>query len=154
VAGDELTERALRDRFAIHDLISGYAVRLDAGDLDGLDELFADDAVIDYSTFGGPVGSLAEIKRFLSSSLPLFTRTQHMMGLPDIHLDGDSATARTSCNNPMISTRPDGSTAVWLIGLWYDDTFARTEAGWRFTGRTQTRCYTLTGLEDTPMSAG
>ena len=77
-----------------------------------------------------------------------------MMGLPDVQLDGDTATARTSCNNPMISTKPDGTTAVWLIGLWYDDTFVRTDAGWRFSGRTQTRCYTLTGLTDTPMSAG
>jgi ketosteroid isomerase-like protein len=154
VTGDDLTDRELRDRFAIQDLISRYAVRLDAGDFDALDDLFTMDAVIDYSTFGGPVGSLAEIKQFLSSSLPYFTRTQHMMGLPDIQLDGDTATARTSCNNPMISPKPDGTTAVWLIGLWYDDTFSRTESGWRFTGRTQTRCYTLTGFADTPMSAG
>jgi ketosteroid isomerase-like protein len=149
-----VTDDELRDRFAIQDLISRYAVRLDAGDFDGLDDLFTDDAVIDYSTFGGPVGSLSEIKAFLSSSLPFFARTQHMMGLPDVALNGDTATARTSCNNPMISTKPDGTTAVWLIGLWYDDTFARTPEGWRFTGRTQTRCYTLTGFEDTPMSAG
>jgi hypothetical protein len=149
-----LTDTYLADRFAIQDLISQYAVRLDAGDFDGLDELFTDDAVIDYSTFGGPSGSLADIKAFLSSSLPFFTRTQHMMGLPDVRLEGDTATARTSCNNPMISTKPDGTTAVWLIGLWYDDTFVRTDAGWRFSGRVQTRSYTLTGFTDTPMSAG
>jgi 3-phenylpropionate/cinnamic acid dioxygenase small subunit len=145
--------RALADRFAIQDLISRYAVVLDAGDFDGLDPLFADDARIDFSTFGGPIGSLAEIKAFLSTSLPFFARTQHMMGLPDVHLDGDTATARTSCNNPMISTKPDGTTSVWLIGLWYDDEFRRTDDGWKFTARTQTRCYTLTGLTDTPMNA-
>lgn len=149
-----MSDTALADRFAIQDLISRYAVRLDARDFDGLDELFTDDALIDYSTFGGPAAGLAEIKTFLSASLPLFTRSQHMMGLPDVHLDDDTATARTSCNNPMISTKPDGSTAVWLIGLWYDDTFARTSDGWRFSSRVQTRCYTLTGLSDTPMNAG
>jgi 3-phenylpropionate/cinnamic acid dioxygenase small subunit len=149
----DLDPQYLADRFAIQDLISRYAVVLDAGDFDGLDSLFSDDARIDFSTFGGPIGSLTEIKAFLSKSLPLFTRTQHMMGLPDVHLDGDSATARTSCNNPMISTKPDGTVSVWLIGLWYDDEFRRTDSGWRFSARSQTRCYTLTGLTDTPMGA-
>jgi 3-phenylpropionate/cinnamic acid dioxygenase small subunit len=145
--------QVLADRFDIQDLIARYAVVLDRGDFDGLDALFTDDARIDFSTFGGPIGSLADIKAFLSASLPFFTRTQHMMGLPDVHLDGDTATARTSCNNPMISTKPSGEVSVWLIGLWYDDEFRRTEAGWRFSARTQTRCYTLTGFTDTPMGA-
>ena len=35
----------------------------------------------------GPVGSLAEIKEFLGASLPLFARTQHMMGLPHIAIN-------------------------------------------------------------------
>jgi hypothetical protein len=81
----------------------------------------------------------------------LFERSQHMMGLPLIEIDGDRARARTSCSNPMVSTKPDGSTAVWLIGLWYDDELARTGDGWRFTARTQIRSYTITGLADTAL---
>jgi hypothetical protein len=53
----------------------------------------------------------------------------------------------------MISTKRDGSTSVWLIGLWYDDDLVRTDDGWRFSARNQIRCYTLTGLVDTPMGA-
>jgi 3-phenylpropionate/cinnamic acid dioxygenase small subunit len=141
------------DRLAIQDLIGRYAVVLDNGDFDGLDAIFTEDAVIDFATFGGPVGNLKEIKTFLGNSLPFFARTQHMMGLPLIDVDGDTAHARTSCNNPMISTKPDGTTSVWLIGLWYDDDLVRTADGWRFSARKQTRCYTLTGLTDTPLGA-
>lgn len=151
-----MTERdlnAVADRLDIQDLIARYATVIDSGAFDDLDPLFTGDAQIDFATFGGPVGTLAEVKAFLSSSLPFFTRTQHMMGLPAITIDGDTATARTSCNNPMISTGRDGTVSVWLIGLWYDDELRRTPDGWRFSSRKQTRCYTLTGLTDTPMNA-
>jgi 3-phenylpropionate/cinnamic acid dioxygenase small subunit len=149
----ELDQRAVADRLAIQDLIARYAILIDGQRFEELDELFTADARIDFSTFNGPVGSVAEIKEFLSSSLPFFTRTQHMMGLPMIEITGDTAHARTSCNNPMISTKRDGSTSVWLIGLWYDDDLVRTDNGWRFSARNQIRCYTLTGLVDTPMGA-
>jgi 3-phenylpropionate/cinnamic acid dioxygenase small subunit len=147
------TATDVADRLAIQDLIGRYAVLVDNGDFDALDDLFTTDAVIDFSTFNGPVGTLPEIKTFLAASLPFFTRTQHMMGLPLIDLDGDTAHARTSCNNPMISTKPDGTVSVWLIGLWYDDDLRRTNDGWRFTARNQIRSYTILGLTDTPLGA-
>jgi hypothetical protein len=141
------------DRLMIADLIARYAVVIDNRDFDALDALFTPDARIDFSTFNGPVGDLTEIKAFLSSTLPFFTRSQHMMGLPLIDLDGDTAHARTSCNNPMISEQPDGRTSVWLIGLWYDDDLVRTSDGWRFSARNQIRSYTITGLTDTSLGA-
>jgi SnoaL-like domain len=141
------------DRLEIQHLIGQYADLIDSQRFDELDGLFTADAVVDFATFNGPVGHLAEIKEFLGNSLPFFSRTQHMMGLPHITIDGDTAHARTSCNNPMLSTARDGSTTVWLIGLWYVDELARTPDGWRFTSRVQERCYTLTGLTDTPMGA-
>jgi hypothetical protein len=141
------------DRLAIQDLIGRYAVIIDSREFDRLDDLFTADALIDFATFNGPVGDLAEIKTFLAASLPFFQRSQHMMGLPLIEVEGDTAHARTPCNNPMISTNRDGSSAVWLIGLWYDDDLVRTSEGWRFSARKQERCYTLTGLTDTPMGA-
>ena len=118
---------------------------VDGRDWDRLDEIFTPDAVIDFSAFGGPADTVAGIKPFLRDSLAAFKRTQHMMGLPNITLDGDSARARTSCSNPMVLDNPDGTTSVWLIGLWYDDTFRRTTDGWRFTSRRQERCYSVIG---------
>jgi hypothetical protein len=138
------------DRLAIQDLIARYPLAVDGRDWDALDDLFTTDARIDFTAFGGPAGDLASIKTFLRDALGGFRRTQHMMGLPAITLDGDRAAARTSCTNPMIIDNPDGSVGVWLIGLWYDDEFARTPEGWRFTARVQERSYFLTGLKDAP----
>ena len=139
------------DRVAIADLIARYAHVVDSGNFDALDGLFTADARIDFTAFGGPAGSLGDIKQFLHDSLGIFRRTQHLMGLPLIDVDGDRATARTSCTNPMVIDDPDGTTKVWLIGLWYDDEFARTDDGWRFTSRRQERCYSVVGLTDTPL---
>jgi hypothetical protein len=136
------------DRLAIQDLIARYPTVVDGRNWDGLDELFTPDARIDFTAFGGPAGDLATVKAFLEDALAGFRRTQHMMGLPAITLDGDRATARTSCNNPMVLDNGDGTTSVWLIGLWYDDEFTRTSEGWRFTSRRQERSYFLTGLKD------
>jgi SnoaL-like domain len=140
----------LADRLAIQDLIARYPLAVDGRDWDGLDELFTPDARIDFTAFGGPAGDLASTKSFLRDALSGFRRTQHMMGLPAITLDGDRASSRTPCNNPMVIDNADGSTAVWLIGLWYDDEFVRTPDGWRFTARVQERCYFVTGLKDAP----
>jgi hypothetical protein len=141
----------VEDRLAIQDLIARYPSVVDERDFDALDQLFTPDARIDFTAFGGPVDDIAGIKPFLTASLGLFRRSQHMMGLPLITLDGDRATARTSCNNPMVLDNADGTTSVWLIGLWYDDEFVRTPDGWRFTSRRQERCYSVVGLQDTPL---
>ena len=142
---------AVEDKLEITDLIARYPDIVDNREFDRLDELFTADARIDFSAFGGPTDSPAGIKQFLRDSLGLFVRSQHMMGLPNISIEGDHARARTSCSNPMVIANPDGSHAVWLIGLWYDDEFTRTADGWRFTSRKQERCYTVTGLKDNPV---
>jgi len=140
----------VEDKLAISDLIARYPDIVDEREFDRLDELFTADARIDFSAFGGPTDSPAGIKQFLRDSLGLFARSQHMMGLPNITVDGDRARARTSCTNPMVMEKPDGTREVWLIGLWYDDEFERTADGWRFTARKQERCYSVVGLQDTP----
>jgi hypothetical protein len=153
-AVDRMTVDAdVTDRLAIQDLIARYAVVVDSRDYDALDDLFTADARIDFTAFGGPDGTPAEIKTFLAANLGTFSRTQHMMGLPLIKLDGERASARTSCNNPMVLLDADGSTKVWLIGLWYDDSLVRTADGWRFAARRQERCYSVVGLADTPLGS-
>jgi hypothetical protein len=140
----------VEDRVAIADLLARYADAVDRRDLDALDDVFTPDATIDFSAFGGSTGDLGETKRFLTDSLALFRRTQHMMGLPLISVTGDEASARTACHNPMLIDNADGTTSVWLIGLWYDDALVRTRDGWRIRHRRQDRCYFVTGLTDAP----
>jgi ketosteroid isomerase-like protein len=142
---------AAEDALAIQQLIARYAVVVDSRDFDALDGLFTDDAVVDFAAFGGPVGPLPDIKRFLADALGGFRRTQHLMGLPLVTVDDDVASARTPCTNPMVVDNGDGTSSAWLIGLWYDDAFARTPAGWRFTSRRQERCFSVVGLRDTPL---
>src|SRR5881227_569370 len=139
---------ATADRVAIQDLIARYAVIVDSRDFDALDAVFIPEARIDFTAFCCPVGSPAEIKTFLRDSLGIFRRTQHLMGLPVIDVDGDRATARTPCHNPMVIDNADGTTSVWLIALWYDDELLRTAAGWRISNRRQDRCHFVTDLTD------
>ena len=141
----------VEDKQAISDLIARYPQIVDEREFHRFDEIFTADARIDFSAFGGPTDTPEGIKPFLQESLGAFARTQHMMGLPDITLDGDRARSRTSCTNPMVVDNGDGTRQVWLIGLWYDDEFIRTPSGWRFTARKQERCYSVIGLRDTPL---
>lgn len=138
MSGDEAA-----DVVEICQLIARYSVVVDGGRYAELDTLFTADARLDYSAFGGPDGGLEEAMAFLAAGLGGFRATQHLMGLPAVSVDGDTAVARTACHNPMVATNPDGSAAVWLIGLWYDDRLVRTPAGWRFAERRAQRCYSV-----------
>jgi hypothetical protein len=132
-------------------LIARYADLVDSRDFAALDEVFTPDAHIDFTGTGGPAGDLDSTKAFLAQALPIFARTQHMMGLPLITLAGDTASARTPCHNPMVIDNADGTTSAWVIGLWYIDEFVRTPAGWRISERMQERCYAVTDLRDAPL---
>jgi SnoaL-like domain len=145
--------QAVVDRLEIQDLISRYPVLVDRQEFDGLDALFTVDAQLDFTSFGGPVGTLADVKAFLNSTLPMFARSQHMMGLPAITLAAHTAASKTSCHNPMVMATPDGKEKVWLIGLWYDDEFVKTADGWRIASRTATSCYSVVGLDQTRLGA-
>jgi hypothetical protein len=151
-----MTEPALQaviDRLAIQDLISRYPVLVDNRDFDHLDTLFTADARLNFTSFGGPDGTLADVKAFLNATLPMFARSQHMMGLPTITLAAHTAASKTSCHNPMVMATPDGKEKVWLIGLWYDDEFVKTADGWRIASRTATSCYSVIGLDQTHLGA-
>jgi hypothetical protein len=52
----------------------------------------------------------------------------------------------------MVIEQKDGTTQAWMIGLWYDDEFVETPEGWRIASRTATRCSSVIGLTDTPLS--
>ena len=62
-------------------------------------------------------------------------------------IDGDTATARTLCHNPMIMG-PEGAQTVMFVGIWYHDTFVRTPDGWRISSRREQKGY-MHGLPST-----
>ena len=70
----------LSDRMEIRDLVTAYTRAVDTRDWDALDEVFTSDAVLDYSSVGGPVDSLDVVKPWIEQGLRGFDRYQHVIG--------------------------------------------------------------------------
>ena len=130
----------ISDRIEIQDLLARYTHAIDQRDWDALDRVFTPEARIDYSAMGGAVGSLAEIKEFLAGAMPMFEIFQHLVGSSVVDIDGDTATARTICHNPMV-LRGGDDPHLLVCGLWYRDKLVRTPAGWRIAERVEERAY-------------
>jgi hypothetical protein len=139
-----LTLQEISDRLEIQDLLARYADAIDRRELDRLDALFTDDAVIDYTEFGGPRGDLSTIKAFLAGALALHATHQHLVGSIVIDLHGDEADVRSICHNPMLLAPGPGTGEHgrrYFCGLWYRDTLVRTPAGWRIRERYEEKSY-------------
>ncbi|MFD6198407.1 nuclear transport factor 2 family protein [Mycobacterium sp. D16R24] len=133
------------DRLQIQQLLVDYATAIDTRQFDDLDEVFTNDAYIDYRAMGGVDGDYPDVKAWLAQVLPAFPMYAHMLGNISIRFDSEggaersSATVRSLCFNPMV---PGGDTEqVLFLGLWYDDTVVRTRHGWRLTRRVETKCF-------------
>ncbi|WP_136245107.1 nuclear transport factor 2 family protein [Mycobacterium intracellulare] len=124
------------DAAAIRDLIAGYALALDAGDVDGCVRLFASDGeFLAYGrTFAGHDG--------IAGMFRAAARGLHLTGVSRITVDGDRASARSQvlfvrCGD--LQLRP----------ALYDDELTRVDGQWRFARR---RCRFITsgGLAESP----
>ncbi|MFW0784561.1 nuclear transport factor 2 family protein [Gordonia sp. CPCC 206044] len=132
-----MTIEEISARLEIQQTLTDYSTAVDSGRFDDLDAVFTTDAVVDYSVMGGIVGDLTEVKRWLAEVLPAFSAYCHLLGNHDIRVDGDTATTRSLCLNPMQT--PDHST--FLIGIWYVDTWVHTDDGWRIRSRVLEKCF-------------
>ncbi len=131
----------ISDRLELNDLLVDYTTAIDNKDIDALDHIFTQDAYIDYTAYGGIKGNFEEIKEFLQSALPLFSATQHLIANSSIKLNGDTATGKTMCFNPMVMKKEDGGEDMMILGFWYVDKFIRTENGWRIKERIEEAGY-------------
>ena len=130
----------ISDRFEIQQLLIDYSTAIDTRQFDDLDHVFTADAYIDYRAMGGIDGQFPEVKAWLAETLPkIFQAHAHMLGNFDVRIDGDTATSRTFCFNPMVFAGDKNQ--IMLCGLWYDDEFVRTAAGWRMTRRVEDKCF-------------
>ena len=135
-----LSHQTLSDRMEIQDLLVAYCDAIDSRQWAKLDDVFTEDAWIDYTAVGGAKGNLKDTKNYLDKALGKFSSYQHMMGLPRISLDGDKATARTICFNPIVLDK-DGKPHVFFVGIWYNDELLRTDCGWRISKRAEEFSY-------------
>ena len=132
-----LSLQEVSDRMEIEDLVYRYSDIIDGKQFDALLTVFTEDARIDYSGTGGGGGNVEDTRTFLSQSLPMFPRTQHLMSNIRITLDGDTATGRVMCFNPMYFAVEGAPSQQMFYGLWYNQKYVRTADGWRISELSQ-----------------
>jgi SnoaL-like domain len=107
-------------------------------------EVFTPDATLDYGTGGFGKGTYVELADWMRGDGPdgrmyEFTRWQHLLGLPTVTIDGDTATARTDM---LVShkAKPDDDAEHdpnWYVTSAFalHDNLVRTADGWRISVR-------------------
>lgn len=134
-----LSLEEISDRFEIQQLMIDYSNAIDQKQFDNLDRVFTADAYIDYRVTGGIDGRFPEVKAWLKEVLPNFPAYYHMLGNFDVRVDGDTASSRTICFNPMVFNAQEKQ--ILFVGIWYVDEFTRTAEGWRMTKRVEEKCF-------------
>lgn len=143
-----LSLQEISDRLEIQQLLTDYSTAIDQKRFDDLDSVFTPDAYIDYRVTGGIAGRFPEVKAWLKEVLPNFPAYYHMLGNVDVRIshypDGDTASSRAICFNPMAMGGGDpaaGSSRIYFVGIWYVDEFVRTADGWRMSRRVEEKCF-------------
>ena len=134
-----LSLEEISDRFEIQQLMIDYSNAIDQKQFDNLDRVFTPDAYIDYRVTGGIDGRFPEVKAWLKEVLPNFPAYYHMLGNFDVRIDGDAASSRTICFNPMVFNVEEKQ--ILFVGIWYVDEFIRTAEGWRMSKRVEEKCF-------------
>lgn len=125
------------DRAAIAELFHEYGARLDAGDLEGVAELFA------HATYRAEGSAFVlegaeEVLAAQRSAVRLYDgspRTHHNITNVTVDLDGDTASARA--HYTVIFAPPGEPPEIILTGR-YLDRFERVNGVWRYTDRLAT----------------
>ena len=134
-----LSLEEISDRFEIQQLMIDYSNAIDQKQFDDLDRVFTPDAYIDYRVTGGIDGRFPEVKAWLKEVLPNFPAYYHMLGNFDVRIDGDNASSRTICFNPMVFNAEEKQ--ILFVGIWYVDEFIRAAEGWRMSKRVEEKCF-------------
>ena len=101
----------LADRLEINDLLVCYGTALDTRDFDLFDDVFTEDADLDYEVVGGFRGSPAEFKAWIADASGFFTTWLHHVTNSTVTIDGETATAVTYLINPVVLAH-DGQTLM------------------------------------------
>ena len=71
--------KEISDRIEIEKLVTDYATAVDTRNFTELNNLFTQDAHIDYTAVGGIAGNLKEIIKYLETALDFFPNYQHFI---------------------------------------------------------------------------
>lgn len=126
----------VRDRLAVDELITEYAVAVDDGDWEAYRGLFAPEGRADYRSAGGIEGEATSVASWLAESMRLFTMRQHLIVNRRVRFGiweqdtGDTAQVQADYVNPMATAGP---TPDFVCGGRYAFTLLRTGDGWRLS---------------------
>lgn len=119
-------------RFAIDDLLTRYAIAVDDDDIDMLDTVFAPDAVLDYTSAGGPRAPYPEVKEWLRGGLGRSHPARlHMIANKRVVIAGDTAKVRAYFFCPKTVTDAAGNLTYSLGGGYYNHLLRLRPEGWR-----------------------
>jgi uncharacterized protein (TIGR02246 family) len=124
------------DQAAIRELIAGYALALDAGDIEECLQLFTDDA--EYLVYGRSFAGRDGIGKMFRDA----PRGLHLTGVSRIDVSDGTASARSQ----VLFVRAG---SLQLRPALYDDELVRVDGHWRFQRR-RCRFITSAGLADSP----
>ena len=143
---EELQARiaVLEDIEAIKKLQAKYLYMVDAGDWQGLVNLFTEEPVLDLGSFGIYKGKeeLAKFYRELPQSLPLMV---HMGHNPVIEVNGGKATGEWYYEVP--ATDAATNRALWIVGK-FEVQFVKVGEGWKY------KTFTAKCIFNTPYDEG
>lgn len=141
----------ISDRLEIEQLMVKYVDAIDEKNWELLDDVFTDDAFLDYESSGGPdgKGDYKTVKTWLQDNLAMFPMTQHMIGKTSVDYHGDSANCRTIFYNPMgVPVNSDGiydpngdGLHIFIVGGWYNDICVKTIDGWKIKEKVEEQAY-------------
>lgn len=121
------------DVAAIHAVLHRYATAIDDKRWELLDDVFAEDAAIDFTASGGPEErSLSAFRSWLQDSIGLVPITRHHLTNLVVEVDGDVARSSAYLHNPLAD---DQGKVFLTIGGTYQDGWRRGDDGWRIVER-------------------
>lgn len=134
------------DLLELQRLLSDYAWGCDEGEWTLLRSLFSDDAELDYSSTGGPVGGRDEVVAWLEASLTGI-RIQHVVSNFRIDVEGTSAAGKAMFFTTVFL---DGLESPLTTGGYYDLNFVQVESRWKI----QRLCEDNRWMNPSPSSSG
>jgi len=121
--------RQISDQLEITALLNRYARAVDGKDWELYRSVFADDAVIDYSSAGAIAGSRDEVADWLAQGFAAIPMSMHYITNVEIlESTGDTARVRAMFYNPM---QLPGMTELSYCGGYYHHDMVRTPDGWK-----------------------
>ncbi|MDY6995543.1 MAG: nuclear transport factor 2 family protein [Actinomycetota bacterium] len=120
--------RRLGDEMEIEALLVRYCYAVDAGDWPSYRAMFTDDARVDYSAAGLPVGTVDDVVDYLTRHHAAMRIGMHYLTNVETGLDGDRADVVAMWFNAV--QLPGAADMSFFRGRWHE-TLTRTPSGWR-----------------------